>query len=221
MLFRSLEMSSKQLMSRVLSSEARIDAHNMRRGNLSGPDLVKLSTSAGLIQACEENIIIDDTSGITVEYIQAQAQRYKRTRGIGAIIVDYLQLIRAPGATKKEETDHISAGLNAIKKKVGIPVIVLSQLSRAVETRGGHKRPTLSDLRESGAIEQDADMVIFPFREDYYLEKDRPLDDPELLAKRGQALVMISKWRNGPTNTIPVSFIREWTAFENRIEDVF
>jgi replicative DNA helicase len=202
----SLEMSKEALTQRMLCSEARIDSQRLRKGLLRTEEWGPLTTAAGKLS--EANIFIDETPGISDMQLRAKARRIQSRHGLDLVIVDYLQLMSS--IRKKEgrtqEISEISRSLKALARELGIPVLALSQLSRAVETRGRDKRPILSDLRESGAIEQDADVVIFLYRDELY----NPNTD-----KEGIAEVIIQKQRNGPTGTIELKFFKEFTRFEN------
>jgi replicative DNA helicase len=202
----SLEMSKEQLVLRMLCSEARVDAHKLRSGFLGRTDWPKLTSAAGRL--AEAPIYIDDSPAMTVLEMRAKARRLKAERGLGLVIVDYLQLMRGRGGAdnREQEISDISRSLKALAKDLAIPVIALSQLSRAVETRGGDKKPQLSDLRESGAIEQDADVVMFIFREEVYRQTEE---------NRGIADILLRKQRNGPTGEIQMAFIDRYTRFEN------
>jgi replicative DNA helicase len=207
----SLEMSKEALLNRMLCSQARVDAHQMRAGFLAREDLGKLRTALDrLIQA---PLYIDDTPGISLTELRAKARRKAMDKdGLDLVVIDYLQLMSAsaPGGRRYEnrtqEVSAISRGLKAIAKELKIPVIALSQLSRAPETRGKDTEPKLSDLRESGSIEQDADIVMFIYRPEYY---DR--QNPEL---EGKAKIIVAKQRNGPTDTIQLAFLKGSTRFE-------
>lgn len=208
----SLEMSREALLNRMLSSQAKVNAHNMRTGFLGKDDIVKLRN--GLDTLLNAPIYIDDTPGISLTELRSKCRRMKQTTGLDMIVIDYLQLMSAsaPGGKRYEnrtqEVSAISRGLKAIAKELRVPLIALSQLSRAPESRGGKDaEPKLSDLRESGSIEQDADVVMFLYRPDYY---DR--DDESI---RGIAKLIVAKQRNGPTDTIQLLFQREYTRFEN------
>ncbi|MBU1754084.1 replicative DNA helicase [bacterium] len=208
----SLEMSKEQLVQRVLCAEARVDANKLRTGYLSESDWPKLTTAAGVL--AEAPIYIDDTPSLSVLEIRAKARRLKARHNIGLIIVDYLQLARGTttrGDNRQQEVSEISRSLKALAREVNVPVIALSQLSRAPEGRTD-KRPMLSDLRESGAIEQDADLVMFVYREEYYKQTEE---------NQGIAEIIIGKQRNGPTGTIKLVFINRFTRFENleRVEE--
>ncbi len=200
----SLEMSKEHLVQRLLCSHARINAHNVRSGRLSNTDWPKLTQAAGKLS--EAPIYIDDTPGVSVLELRARARRLKARHGIGLLILDYLQLMEEPNKSdnRQQEISVISRSLKAIARELEVPVIGVSQLSRAPERRETF-RPRLSDLRESGAIEQDADVVLLLFREDYYTPT------PE---NQGVAEVIIAKQRNGPTGTVKLAFIKEYTRFE-------
>jgi replicative DNA helicase len=202
----SLEMSKEALTQRMLCSEARIDSQRLRKGLLRTEEWGPLTTAAGKLS--EANIFIDETPGISDMQLRAKARRMQARHGLDLVIVDYLQLMTS--IRKKEgrtqEISEISRSLKALARELNIPVVALSQLSRAVETRGRDKRPILSDLRESGAIEQDADVVIFLYRDELY----NPHTD-----KEGLAEIIIQKQRNGPTGTIELKFFKEFTRFEN------
>jgi replicative DNA helicase len=204
----SLEMSRQQIAQRMLCSEARVNMHALRSGKLPKRDYPRLSMAAGPLH--EAHIYVDDTPGISALEIRAKARRLKAQHGLGLIIVDYLQLMGSSVQleSRQQEISQISRSLKNIAKELDVPVIALSQLSRAVEQRGGDHRPQLSDLRESGAIEQDADVVMFVYRESRY--------NPELEeAKKGIAEIIIGKQRNGPVGTAEVAFIEEYARFEN------
>jgi len=206
----SLEMSTMQLIIRLLCAEGRLNAHLVRTGKLPHSEGVKLSKNAHKL--IEAPIYVDDSPAQTVLEIRAKARRLKVEKNVGMIIIDYLQLMQ--GHTKAEsrerEISHISRSLKSLAKELNIPVIALSQLNRAVETRTD-KRPQLSDLRESGSIEQDADVVIFLNRPEYYgIEKDANGESLE-----GVAEVIVGKQRNGPTGSVKLAFIKEYARFEN------
>jgi replicative DNA helicase len=213
----SLEMSQESLLLRMLCSQSHVDSHRLRTGFTSREDHAKLA--AGLDALAQAPIFIDDTPGISLSEMRAKVRRLQQAAGkIDMIIVDYLQLMSAQRSDGKsftnrnEEVSAISRGLKALAKEMRVPVVALSQLSRAPEGRTGNNRPQLSDLRESGAIEQDADLVAFIFREEVYKH-----DDPDL---EGKAEIIIAKQRNGPTGTIHMTFIKKSTRFENSAEDV-
>ena len=189
----------------MLCSQARVDAHKVRSGFLSPSDWPKLTAAAGRLS--ESKIFIDDTPAISVLELRAKARRLKANQGIELIILDYLQLMRSTvqSESRQQEISEISRSLKALARELSIPVIALSQLSRAVESRQDHK-PQLSDLRESGAIEQDADLVVLLMREEYY----NPTEE-----NKGVADVHIAKQRNGPVGTVKLAFIKEYMRFEN------
>lgn len=201
----SLEMSKEQLVMRMLCSEARVDAHKLRSGYLGRTDWPKLTTAAGRI--AEARIFIDDTPAISVLETRAKARRLKAEHGLDLVIVDYLQLMRGRGDAdnREQEISEISRSLKALAKELQLPVVAMSQLSRAVENRSD-KRPILADLRESGAIEQDADIVIFIYRDEVY----HPTDE-----NKGIADIIIGKQRNGPIGNIKLAFLDRYTRFEN------
>jgi replicative DNA helicase len=203
----SLEMSREQLVMRMLSSVSGVDGNRLRRGFMSKEDWPLLARAAGKLT--EAPIFIDDSAACTVLEIRAKARRLKNESGLALVIVDYLQLIRGRDRTenRQQEISEISRSLKSLAKELKVPVIALSQLSRAVESRGGDKRPQLSDLRESGAIEQDADVVAFIFREDMYRED---VDQHTSVAE-----VIVRKQRNGPTDTVKLAFRKECTRFAN------
>lgn len=203
----SLEMSKEQLVMRMLSSEARVDAHRFRNGFLSREEWVRLAGSIATIS--ESNIFIDDTPGISVMEMRAKARRLMAERKqLDLIVVDYLQLMSGnPGRSesRQQEVSQISRELKGLAKELNVPLVALSQLSRAPEARNP-PRPLLSDLRESGSIEQDADVVAFIYREEYYNQTDE---------NAGIAEILVSKQRNGPTGTVKLAFLKEFTRFEN------
>jgi len=203
--FFSLEMSKEQLVQRLLCSHARVDAHKVRTGFLSQADWPRLVTAAGKLS--EAPIFIDDTPGVSVMEIRAKARRLKAKHDIQMIVLDYLQLMQGPhGAdNRQQEISEISRSLKALARELNVPLIAISQLSRAVEQRSDH-RPQLSDLRESGAIEQDADLVILLLREEYY----NPTEE-----NKGIAETIIAKQRNGPVGSISLTFVGEYMRFEN------
>lgn len=202
----SLEMSKQQLMNRLLSMESRVNSQNMRTGNLKDEDWSKLIESAGLIG--DSKLIIDDTPGITVRELRSKCRKYKLEHGLDIIMIDYLQLMSGGGRgsdSRQQEISDISRSLKALARELNVPVVALSQLSRAVESRTDH-RPMLSDLRESGAIEQDADVVMFIYRDDYY-HKDSEM--------KGVAEIIIAKQRNGPIGTVNLVWLPDYTKFMN------
>ncbi len=219
--FFSLEMSAEQLAARVLSEAAEIPSEQIRRGDMTEAEFRRFVEAAKQLEACP--LYIDDTPSIHIGTIAARARRLKRTHGLDLLIVDYIQLARGSSDNRVQEIGEISMGLKAIAKELDIPVIGLSQLSRQVENRED-KRPQLADLRESGSIEQDADVVMFVFREEYYAEREKPSDDNlEDMAKwqermerlHGRAEVIIGKQRHGPIGSVDLSFEGRFTRFGN------
>lgn len=204
----SLEMSKEQLVNRLFALEAKIDAQHLRTGSLSDKEWISLMDSADTI--AKSNLIIDDTPNITVSELRSKCRRYMRDRKIDLIIIDYLQLMNGSGRTdsRQQEISDISRALKALARELNVPVIALSQLSRAVEKRED-RRPILSDLRESGAIEQDADVVMFLYREEYYFKNTENKDIAELI---------IAKQRNGPTGTVKLAWLSEFTKFGNLLQ---
>jgi replicative DNA helicase len=201
----SLEMSKEQLIQRMLCSRARVDAHKVRTGFLAQSDWPSLTSAAAKLS--EAPIYIDDTPSMSVLELKAKARRLKAQFDIKIILVDYLQLMQGTqgSESRQQEISEISRSLKGLARELHVPLIAVSQLSRAVESRTDH-RPQLSDLRESGAIEQDADVVVLLLREEYY----NPTEE-----NRGKAEVIIAKQRNGPIGSIQMTFIREYTRFEN------
>jgi len=210
--FFSLEMSKGSLVQRMITAEARIDAQRLRKGMLRDDDFPRLARAAGILSSAP--VWIDDTPGITLLEMRSKARRLKADSEIGMVIVDYLQLMQGPAnsESRQQEVSQISRGLKALAKELNVPVIALSQLSRAPEQRtGDNKRPQLSDLRESGAIEQDADLIMFLYRQEFY---DGPVDkDGNSL--EGKAEVIVGKQRNGPTGIVNLFFQKQFTRFEN------
>ena len=202
----SLEMSKEQLVNRMLCAEALVDAQKVRTGELNSDDWSKLVESMGVLS--EAPIYIDDTPGITAMEIRAKCRRLKIEKGLGLVVIDYLQLMSGSDRSdsRQQEISEISRSLKAIAREIEAPVIALSQLSRACEARSDH-RPMLSDLRESGAIEQDADLVAFLYRDEYYF--------PEKTEKKNQAELIIAKQRNGPTGTVNLTWLGQYTKFAN------
>ena len=202
----SLEMSRNQLMNRLFAMESRVNSQNLRTGNLKDDEWGKLIESAGIIG--DSNLIIDDTPGISVRELRSKCRKYKLEHGLDIVMIDYLQLMTGGGRntdSRQQEISDISRSLKALARELNVPVVALSQLSRAVENRTDHK-PMLSDLRESGAIEQDADVVMFLYRDDYY-HKDSDM--------KGVAEVIIAKQRNGPIGTINLVWLPDYTKFMN------
>lgn len=201
----SLEMSNEQLVNRLLAMESHVDAQMLRNGNLDEHDWTNLSEGATIIG--NSNLIIDDTPGITITEMRSKCRKYKLEHNIAIIMVDYLQLMQSSRSaeSRQQEISEISRSLKGLARELQVPVVALSQLSRAVEQRPDH-RPMLSDLRESGAIEQDADVVMFLYRDDYY-NKD--------LDKKDIAEVIIAKQRNGPIGTVELAWLPQYTKFAN------
>jgi replicative DNA helicase len=226
----SLEMSADQLATRILAEQSGISSENLRMGRISQQEFRQLARAAAELQSLP--LYIDDTPGLTIAALRTRARRLKRQKGIGLIVVDYLQLLqgtsRSGEANRVQEISEISRGLKQLAKELDVPVIGLSQLSRAVEQRED-KRPQLSDLRESGSIEQDADIVIFIYREDYYLAAKQPADDhpdfaewQEQMARAyGRAEVIVAKQRHGATGKVPLRFDSKITKFSDPIEDSY
>lgn len=211
--FFSLEMSAQQLAQRLLTSEARVDAQAARTGRLSEEDWPKLARAAGRL--AEAPIFIDDTPGLGILELRAKCRRLKAEHGIGLVMVDYLQLmhgtVQSKSGNREQEIAQISRSLKGLAKELNVPVIALSQLSRAVETRGGDRRPQLSDLRESGSIEQDADVVAFIYRaERYGITVDEHGNSTEGLAE-----IIVGKQRNGPVGNVRLAFVNQFARFEN------
>ncbi len=201
----SLEMSKEQLAFRMLCSEAMVDSNSIRKGFIKKDDWHNLTSAASKLAGSP--IFIDDSSGMTVLEMRAKARRLKAEHGLSLVIVDYLQLMRGRGNVERREQEisEISRSLKGLAKELRVPVIALSQLNRGVETRGGTKKPTLADLRESGAIEQDADVIIFLYRDEVY-NKDNP-------DNKNKAEIIVAKQRNGPTDSITLSFLSHCTRF--------
>ena len=224
--FYSLEMSAEQLAARILSEAAEVPSEQIRRGDMTETEFRRFVDAAKSLEACP--LFIDDTPALPIAQLAARARRLKRTHGLDVLIVDYLQLVRGTGRSENRvnEISEITMGLKAIAKELNIPVIALSQLSRQVESRED-KRPQLSDLRESGSIEQDADVVMFVFREEYYKEREKPGDhemekmatwQEEMERLHGKAEVVIGKQRHGPIGTVELSFEGRFTRFGNLVK---
>jgi replicative DNA helicase len=224
--FFSLEMSAEQLAARVLSEAAEVPSEQIRKGDMTEVEFRRFVEAAKSLETCP--LYIDDTPALPISQLAARARRLKRTHGLDVIIVDYLQLVRPATAkdSRVNEVSEITQGLKAIAKELDIPVIALSQLSRQVENRED-KRPQLSDLRESGSIEQDADVVMFVYREEYYKEREKPGDhdlekmaiwQEEMERLHGKAEVVIGKQRHGPIGTVELSFEGRYTRFGNLVK---
>lgn len=205
----SLEMSKEQLVNRMFSLESKVDAQDLRTGQLSEADWEKLIESAGTI--AQSHLIIDDTPGISIAEMRSKCRKYKMDHDLKLVIIDYLQLMSGSGKSdsRQQEISDISRSLKALARELSVPVIALSQLSRAVEQRPDH-RPMLSDLRESGAIEQDADVVMFIYRDDYYNHETE---------KKNVAEIIVAKQRNGPIGTVELVWLPNYTQFANMKRD--
>jgi len=221
--FFSLEMSSDQLATRIIAEQSGVPSYKIRRGDIQDHEFHKISEAARDMQAVP--FFIDHTGGISIAQLTARARRLKRQKGLDVLVVDYLQLLsgsKSKGDNRVQELTEITTGLKALAKELNAPIIALSQLSRQVENRDD-KRPQLSDLRESGSIEQDADVVIFVYREEYYLKNREPRPGTEehitwmadMERAHGRAEVIIAKQRHGPTGTVDVAFEGEFTRFSN------
>jgi replicative DNA helicase len=227
----SLEMSADQLATRILAEQSGISSENLRMGRISQQEFRQLARAAAELQSLP--LYIDDTPGLTIAALRTRARRLKRQKGIGVVVVDYLQLLQGSGRgssadNRVQEISEISRGLKQLAKELDVPVIGLSQLSRAVEQRED-KRPQLSDLRESGSIEQDADIVLFIYREDYYLAAKQPTDDHPDFAEwqeqmnraYGRAEVIVAKQRHGATGKVPLRFDSRITKFSDPVDDAY
>ena len=203
----NLEMSKEQVANRILCSEAMVDSNKLRTGQIEDSDWMKLAEASGVLS--EAPIYIDDTPGITMMEIRAKCRKLKMEKGLGLIVIDYLQLVQGSGKrnmSREQEISEISRALKILAKELNVPVIALSQLSRAAEQRKDGHRPMLSDLRESGAIEQDADIVMFLYREDYYDENTE---------NKNVAEVILAKHRGGSTGTVNLAWLPSYTKFAN------
>jgi replicative DNA helicase len=229
--FYSLEMSSEQLATRIISEQTEVSSSKIRRGDITEADFEKLVACSQMMQKVP--LFIDQTGGISIAQLSARARRLKRQRGLDCIVVDYIQLMTGSGGkgsdNRVQEITQITTGLKALGKELNVPIIALSQLSRQVESRED-KRPQLSDLRESGSIEQDADVVLFVFREEYYVKNLEPRDpnDPkyaeweaQMEKVKGTADVIIAKQRHGPTGTVKLAFQSEFTRFADLADPSF
>ncbi|MHB2265736.1 replicative DNA helicase [Aliihoeflea sp. PC F10.4] len=226
--FFSLEMSAEQLATRIISEQAEVPSSKIRRGDLTEADFSKLVGCTQTLQKIP--LFIDATGGISIAQLSARARRLKRQRGLDVLVIDYVQLMqgssKASAQNRVQEITEITTGLKSLAKELNVPIIALSQLSRQVESRDD-KRPQLSDLRESGSIEQDADVVLFVYRDEYYMKNKEPdrgtLEHQEWETKlnevRGKAEVIIAKQRHGPTGTVSLSFVGEFTRFADLAEE--
>jgi replicative DNA helicase len=221
--FFSLEMSAEQLATRVIAEQSGVPSYKIRRGDITEQDFVKLTEAVREMQSIP--LYIDQTGGISIAQLTARARRLKRQRGLDVLMIDYLQLLTGSskkGENRVQELTEITTGLKALAKELDVPIVALSQLSRQVENRDD-KRPQLSDLRESGSIEQDADVVMFIYREEYYLKNKQPKEGSEefniwvgeMEKVHGKAEVIIGKQRHGPTGMVPLQFDAEVTRFSN------
>jgi len=206
----SMEMSASQLALRLISSTGRVNATRLRTGQLEDEDWSRVTSAIRLLR--EAKIFIDDTPALSPDVLRAKARRLKREHDLGLIVIDYLQLMAVPGNSENRATEisEISRSLKGLAKELNVPVIALSQLNRSLETRTD-KRPVMADLRESGAIEQDADVIVFIYRDEYYNKENSP--------DKGLAEVIIGKQRNGPTGSIKLKFFGEYTRFDNLAHD--
>ena len=227
--FYSLEMSAEQLAARILAEASEVSSHQIRQGDMTEAEFRRFVDAAKALESCP--LYIDDTPALPISQVAARCRRLKRTHGLDVVVVDYLQLLRGTGKgdNRVQEISEITRGLKTLAKELQVPVIALSQLSRAVENRED-KRPQLADLRESGTIEQDSDIVMFVYREEYYHGLKQP--DPEEADKHmkwrekaekifGLAEVIIAKQRHGATGTVPLTFIKQFTKFADRAEGDF
>ena len=225
--FFSLEMSAEQLATRIISEQAEVSSSKIRRGEITEADFEKLTEYVNHMSKVP--LFIDETGGISIAQLAARARRLKRQKGLDVLIVDYIQLMQGSGKSnhnRVQEVTEITTGLKALSKELNVPIIALSQLSRQVENRDD-KRPQLSDLRESGSIEQDADVVLFVYREEYYLQNAEPKEgttewqdwDERLRAAKGRAEIIIAKQRHGPTGTAKLGFQAEYTRFSDIADD--
>ena len=237
--FFSLEMSADQLASRILSTVTQTNGHKMRTGELDNAEFTRIAAAVRELEKIP--LYIDDTPGLNINSIRTRARRLKRNKGLGCIVIDYIQLISGTGSKRSEgnrvqELSEISRGLKILAKELNLPVIALSQLNRGVEQRDD-KRPVMSDLRESGSIEQDADIVMFVYREHYYLQNEepqqKPSETPEHLQKRMEewearkratqnvAEVIIGKQRHGPTGTVQLFWNGDYAQFGNLAKEEY
>ena len=206
----SMEMSASQLALRLISSNGRVNATRLRTGQLEDEDWSRVTSAIRMLK--ESKIFIDDTPALSPEVLRAKSRRLKREHDLGLIVIDYLQLMAVPGNSENRATEisEISRSLKGLAKELNVPVIALSQLNRSLETRTD-KRPVMADLRESGAIEQDADVIIFIYRDEYYNKENSP--------DKGLAEIIIGKQRNGPTGSVKLKFFGEYTRFDNLSHD--
>jgi len=225
--FFSLEMSAEQLATRIIAEQSGVPSFKIRRGDMREDDFYKITEAARVMQTIP--FYIDQTGGLSIAQLAARARRLKRQRGLDLLVIDYLQLLSASarkGENRVQELTEITTGLKALAKELHVPILALSQLSRQVESRDD-KRPQLSDLRESGSIEQDADVVMFVYRDEYYLKNKEPKPGTEEYFKwqqemdqvHGKAEIIIGKQRHGPTGTVQLAFQAEVTRFSNLADE--
>jgi replicative DNA helicase len=216
--FFSLEMSSEQLATRIIAEQSGVASYKIRRGEISEPDFARVADAAREMERIP--FYIDQTGGISIAQLVARARRLKRQKGLDVLVIDYLQLLRSTSRRGQEnrqiEISEISAGIKGLAKELNIPIVVAAQLNRNPENRTGDSkgRPRLSDLRESGSIEQDADLVGLLVRQEYYADTEEEKDEME-----GKAELIIAKQRNGPTGDVPLTFRKEFTRFEDRARE--
>ena len=226
--FFSLEMSAEQLATRIISEQTDVASYRIRRGEIDQSDFDRIAAVAREMESIP--LYIDETGGLSIAQLAARARRLKRQRGLDLLVIDYLQLLqgssRRAAEGRVQEVTEITTGLKALAKELNVPILALSQLSRQVESRDD-KRPQLSDLRESGSIEQDADVVLFVFREEYYLKNKEPragTDEhfkwqTDMEAVHGKAELIIGKQRHGPTGTVQLQFKADVTRFSNLADE--
>jgi replicative DNA helicase len=207
----SMEMSAEQLTFRMIGSIGRVNQSSLRRGRLTDEDWVRIDSAVSMLSNAQ--IFIDDSAGLSPTEVRARSRRLKREHGLGLIVIDYLQLMSVGGTVENRATEisEISRSLKALAKELDVPVIALSQLNRSVEQRQD-KKPVMSDLRESGAIEQDADLIVFIYREEVY-DAETP--------RKGVADIIIAKQRNGPVGEFHLTFLGEFTKFENLVAEAY
>jgi len=208
----SMEMPAEQIATRMISSLGRVELQKLRSGQIGDADWPRITSAVSLLSQ-QSKLFIDDTPGLTPSELRARARRLKREHGLSLILVDYIQLMQLSGSSENRATElsEISRSLKGLAKELNVPVVVLSQLNRSLEQRTD-KRPVMSDLRESGAIEQDADVIVFIYRDEVYDE-----DSPQ----KGTAEILIRKQRNGPTGTVRLTFLGQYTRFENFSPEVY
>jgi replicative DNA helicase len=207
----SMEMSAEQLSFRMIGSIGRVDQHRLRTGRLTDEDWTRVNSAVSMMSSAP--IFIDDSAGLSPTEVRARARRLKREHGLGLVVIDYLQLMQVAGSKENRATEisEISRSLKALAKELDVPVVALSQLNRSVEQRND-KKPVMSDLRESGAIEQDADVIVFIYRDEVYNEDS---------ADKGTAEIIVAKQRNGPIGTVRLTFLGQYTRFESFSPDSY